>query len=90
VEVPFLCFTQQGDTYYLTPQSIYCFDLENAAHLYNTDIHENELGDQMHAHVSEEITESKGANNIPPLVMKTLCGLGLLTVGKKGEKLSFF
>ena len=51
MEVPFLGFTQPGDTYYLTPYSVYCFGMVNAAHLYNKGIHENQLGDHMHAHV---------------------------------------
>lgn len=90
MEAPFLGFTQPGDTYYLTPYSVYCFGMVNAAHLYDQGIHENQLGDHMHAHVYEEKTGSKGANNVASLIMKTLGELGFLTDGQKGKKLSIF
>jgi hypothetical protein len=44
----------------------------------------------MHAHVYEEKTGSKGANNVASLIMKTLGELGSLTDGQKGKELSIF
>jgi hypothetical protein len=62
----------------------------DAAHLYKQGINENQLGDHMHAHVYEEKTGSKGANNVASLIMKTLGDLALLTEGAERKDISIF
>jgi hypothetical protein len=88
IEVPFLGDQQPGETYYLSPKSVYVFGMVDMAHKYNGVV--QSVGEHLHAHVYPEKEGDKGSNNVASLIMKTLTNLNVLREGEAGGKLTIF
>ena len=88
IELPFLGDQQPGDTYYLTPKSVYVFGMVDMAHKYNDIV--QSVGEHLHTHVYSEKESDKGSNNVASLIMKTLTNLNVLRDGEAGGKLTIF
>lgn len=86
---PSLPDEQAGETYYLTPLSVYVFGMVDAAHLYDG-VMGVEDGEHMDAHIYKEAMGAKGGNNVASLILRSLKRKGLLQPGNKGGKLSLF
>ncbi len=88
IELPFLGDQQPGDTYYLTPKSVYVFGMVDMAHKYNHIV--QSVGEHLHTHVYSEKEGDKGSNIVAYLIMKTLTNLDVLRDGEAGGKLTIF
>lgn len=74
--------TQPGDTYYLTPLSLYVFGVVDVSHVGNG---AEEEQDHLYAHIYKEGTGEKGGNNVCSLLVKTLKHLKLMEFDKNNK-----
>jgi hypothetical protein len=79
--LPHFGSSQPGDTYYLTPLSLYIFGVADMSYIGR----EGEEEDQSYAHLYKEAFGEKGGNNVASLVVKSLKQLKLMQNDSNGN-----